>query len=82
MLPYCGGTYRVRQRVERIINERTGKMMTLPNNCVVMEDVVCGGCLSRGRRQCPRSIYACWHEICLRRVDRGGSAQSDDRTPA
>lgn len=70
MLPYCGGTYRVLHRVERIINERTGKIFTFPNNCVVLEDVVCGGCLSRNRRLCPRSIYPYWHEIWLRRVER------------
>ena len=31
LLPYCGGTFRVGSRVAKIINERTGKMMRLPN---------------------------------------------------
>ncbi len=69
MLPYCGGTYRVSHRVEKIIDERSGRMLKLPNNCVVLDGVVCGGCLSRDRRLCPRSIYSYWHEIWLRRVE-------------
>jgi hypothetical protein len=68
MLPYCGGTYRVLRRVERILDERTGRLIRLPNNCIVLDGVVCGGCLSRNRLFCPRGIYPYWHEIWLKRV--------------
>ena len=68
MMPYCGGTYRVLRRVEKILNEKTGRMLTLPNTCIILEGVVCRGCLSRNRRFCPRSIYPYWHEVWLRRV--------------
>ena len=69
MLPYCGGTYRVLRRVERILDEKTGRMRTLPNNCIILDGVVCKGCFSRNRRFCPRSIYPYWHEIWLRRAE-------------
>jgi hypothetical protein len=69
MVPYCGGTFRVLARVEKIINERTGRMMRLPNACVILEGVTCSGCFSQNRLFCPRSIYPYWHEIWLKRVE-------------
>ena len=68
MVPYCGRTYRVLRRVEKIVNEKTGEMLKLPNNCIVLDGVVCRGCLSRNRLFCPRSIYSYWHEVWLKRV--------------
>ncbi len=68
MIPFCGGTYRVRGRVEQIINERTGEMMRLPNDCVILENVWCKAEYSDRRLFCPRSIYPYWREIWLRRV--------------
>lgn len=69
MVPYCGGTYRVLRRVERILNEKTGRIVTLPNSCVILEDVVCRGCVSRHRLFCPRSIYSYWRDIWLERAE-------------
>jgi hypothetical protein len=69
MVPYCGGEYRVQRRVTQIINERTGKMMQLPGDCLILDGVVCRGYLSRKRLFCPRSIYPYWREIWLQRVD-------------
>ena len=68
MVPYCGGEYRVLRRVTHIIHEPSGKMMQLPGDCVILEGVVCQGCLSRNRLFCPRSIYPYWREIWLERV--------------
>jgi len=68
MLPYCGRTFRVLRRVQRIIDERTGRMLHLPNDCIVLDGVVCSGELSRRRLFCPRSIVPYWREIWLRRV--------------
>ena len=70
MVPYCGGTYRVLRRVEKIVDEKTGRMIKLPNGCIILDGVVCSGCLSRNRLFCPRSIYPYWHEIWLKRVER------------
>lgn len=69
MIPYCGGKFRVLSRVEKIIDERTGEMLKMPNGCIILENVVCGGCLSQYRLFCPRAIYPYWREIWLRRVE-------------
>lgn len=37
------GDFHVLRRIERIINEKTGRMITLPNPCLVLDGVVCGG---------------------------------------
>jgi len=69
LVPYCGGRYRVLRHVERIINEKTGKMMHLPTDCVILEGVTCGAKFSEKRLFCPRQIYSFWREIWLKRVD-------------
>lgn len=68
MEPFCGKTYRVLRRVERLIDERTGRMVRIKRDCIVLEGVTCGGCLSRNRMFCPRAIYPYWRELWLRRV--------------
>lgn len=65
MLPYCGRQARVERKVERIINEATGKMMRL-SDCFVLDGVVCTG---RYRRFCQRNITPYWRSAWLRRVD-------------
>jgi hypothetical protein len=69
MLPFCGGTFRVKDRVQRIINESTGEMIQMKHDCVILEGVACGGDRSSQRWFCPRAIYPYWREAWLRRVD-------------
>jgi hypothetical protein len=69
MLPFCGKRYRVKQRVDRLINEKTGVMMTMRTPGVILDNVVCMGYLHPERIFCPRSIYAFWREIWLKRVE-------------
>ena len=66
MLPYCGQEARVLHRVERIIDEKSGRMLHFQNPCIVLDDVTCTGAY---HRQCPRGIYAYWREIWLERVE-------------
>jgi len=66
MLPYCGGIYRVLRRVNRIIDEKSGKMLNMKYPCIVLEGVVCK---SDFHRLCPRAIYAYWRENWLRRAN-------------
>jgi hypothetical protein len=66
---FCGGKYRVLQRVERIVNERTGKMTQLPGECIMLEGVTCRALYSDRRIFCPRSIHSFWREIWLRRAE-------------
>jgi hypothetical protein len=67
-VPYCGRTYRVLQRVTRIINEKTGQMREMSNPSVILDTVVCRSRYSECRLFCPRSIYAYWREIWLERA--------------
>jgi hypothetical protein len=65
MLKYCGRQARVLRRVDRIIDEPSGRMMRLKNPCIILEDVIC---TSDFHRLCPRAIYPYWREIWLQRV--------------
>jgi hypothetical protein len=65
MLTFCGRQARVVGRVERIIDEPSGRMMELKNPCIVLEDVICPGDY---HRLCPRGTYPYWREIWLERV--------------
>jgi hypothetical protein len=69
MKPFCGGRYRVQDRVERIIDEHTGQMIEIPSDCLILGGVVCSGEHSDGRWFCPREIYPYWREAWLRRVE-------------
>src|SRR5579863_5905824 len=68
-VPYCGKTYRVLRRVDRIVNERTGEMQIMKTPCVILDSVICESRYSECRLFCPRSIYPYWREIWLERVD-------------
>ena len=69
MMPYCGRIFRVLSRVEKIINDKNGRMIHLPNGCIILDGATCSGCLSRRRMFCPRAIYPYWREIWLKRVE-------------
>jgi hypothetical protein len=69
MVPFTGGEYRVLARVNKIINEKTGEMMNLKNDCIILDEVVCKACYAKFRRFCPRSIYPYWREIWLDRTN-------------
>ena len=70
-VPYCGGTYRVKSRLNRFIDEKSGRLVTLQNSAVILEDVWCQSRYSECRMFCPRSIYPWWREIWLERVKNG-----------
>ena len=69
LVPYCGGTYRVRSRVSRLINERTGKMVEMKTPCIVLDSVICQARYSPHRMFCPRAMFPYWREIWLERVE-------------
>jgi hypothetical protein len=76
-VPYCGGTYRVLHRVEKIVNERNGEMLEMKTPCIILDTVICEGRYSECRLFCPRSIYSYWREIWLERVNP--AAASEDK---
>ena len=53
------------RRVERIIDESTGRMLTMKTPCIVLADVVC---TADYHRSCPRSVYA----YCAGELARAG----------
>jgi hypothetical protein len=66
MVKYCGRRGRVSHRVEKIINEKTGTMLPIKSDAVVIEGFICSGDY---HRSCPRSVYAWWRESWLKRVE-------------
>jgi hypothetical protein len=72
MVRYCGQEHRVLARVEKIVDEKSGKMMKLPNDCIILEHVICQSECSSFRLFCSRSIYPYWREIWLERIDEAG----------
>lgn len=81
LVPYCGGTYRVKKRVNKFVDERTGRMRTMKTPAVILEGVYCEARYSNCRLFCPRGIYSWWREIWLERVDESPS-QHDSWGPA
>jgi hypothetical protein len=65
MARYCGRTARVHARVTKCLDERTGRMLTMKNPCIVLEDVICMGVHNAS---CPREFIPFWREIWLERV--------------
>ena len=73
LVPYCGGTYRVKARVHQFIDEASGRMSFLKTPAVILENVWCRSRYSACRMFCPRSIYSWWREVWLERVPEEAS---------
>ncbi len=69
LVPYCGKTFRVKTRIDRFIDERNGKMITLKTPAVILDGAWCQARYSECRMFCPRSIYSWWREVWLERVE-------------
>ena len=65
MARYCGREARVLRRVDRCIDEKTGRLLHMKNPCIVLEDTICAGAYNAN---CPRAFYSFWREIWLERV--------------
>jgi hypothetical protein len=68
MAPYCGGTFRVRASVTKIVDEETGRMRQMKQPCIILEGVVCRSEYARWRLNCTRAIPCYWRELWLERV--------------
>ena len=66
MVAYCGQQARVLWRVERLVDEGTGRLLSLKRACIVLDDVTCPG---EFHRCCPRADYPFWREAWLERVE-------------
>lgn len=65
MLRFCGGEYRVKARVERIIIEKIGELCHLSNPCIILEGVTASGEYLGFN---PENEFIFWREIWLERV--------------
>ncbi|WP_222594139.1 hypothetical protein [Terrabacter aerolatus] len=65
MLRYCGQRAQVVKRVERLIDEKTGRMLTTRTPSLILDGVVCGG---EYHYLCPRKDYAFFREAWVRPV--------------
>ena len=68
-VPNCGRTFQVRRRVTRLIEERTGELITMQNPCITLEGTLCNPEFADRRLLCPRNIPAFWREAWLERID-------------
>lgn len=80
MVPYTNGTYKVLKRVNRIIDEKTGKMLNFKNECLILDEVVCQARYAKCRKLCPRAYYLYWREIWVEKV--GGEEDATKNTQA
>jgi hypothetical protein len=79
MARYSRQTFSVQQRVTRLIDERTGRMLRMKQPCITLEGVVCAAEYSQGRLLCPRAITSYWRELWLERVSTGPKAGRADQ---
>ena len=68
MARLCSQTFRVMRRVERIIDEKTGKMLKMRHDCIMLEGGICNGLISGSRLGCTKGVLIFWREAWLRRV--------------
>jgi hypothetical protein len=65
MARFCGRTAVVQSRVDRCLDERTGRLLEMKSPCIVLEKTVCTGAYTS---VCPREYVPFWREIWLERV--------------
>lgn len=67
MLKYSGKRYRVQMRVDKLINEKNGRMSRMKTPSIQLEDVYCRAECTATRLGCPRASNTYWREIWLKR---------------
>jgi hypothetical protein len=72
MVPYCDKSFRVSRRLRRLMNEKTGQLMELKNECLVLEGASCVGRYTQPLL-CPRGMPPYWREVWLQKNEGGGS---------
>jgi hypothetical protein len=65
MLRFCGKEFRVLRSVVRLVEETSGKLITLKNPCIILDGVTASGELHRFS---PQNDYIFWREIWLERI--------------
>lgn len=68
MVKFCGRQYKVEARVDRIIDEKSSKMVTMKEPCIQLDGVHCMAECTADRLGCPRRGRIFWREIWLERA--------------
>jgi hypothetical protein len=79
MAPYCGGTYKVEQRVTRIVDEKSGKLLDLKGPCIMLEGAHCMARYHPEAVLCPRRIPQYFREAWLSRTVPDDHSPTVDR---
>ena len=82
LVPFCGKIFRVSARVDRFVDEKTGRMRFMKTPAVILHGVTCKALYSGQRMFCPRSINLWWREIWLERAPADASSATNMLTPA
>ncbi len=70
MAQHCGKRYRVRRRIDHIIDEGGGRMIEFKKYaCIALDGLVCSGDCATSVWFCRRDLYSFWREAWLKRVD-------------
>ena len=72
MVPFCDKTFPVKRKVERFVDEGTGKLIVLKSDCYILDGVACSGNRTESKWFCPRAIYPWWREAWLKPVAQEG----------
>jgi hypothetical protein len=67
MAPFCGGEHQVHRRVTRIVDEKTGELITMKSPCITLENVYCEARYHPDALLCPRRIPPYFREAWLTR---------------
>lgn len=78
MVRYCGRQFRVGERVMRIVNEKTGKIMQFARPSYILEGAYCTSQYSERRLLCPRLITPYWREAWLNKIEGAGQPAPPD----
>lgn len=65
LLRFCGGEFTVHERLQRVVVERTGKLIDLPTPCITLDGVTATGEYFGFN---PENEYIFWREAWLERV--------------
>jgi hypothetical protein len=63
---FCGGEFRVASRVTTLVDEGTGRLLTIKNPCIVLDGVSATG---EYLALCPQNELIYWREAWLERLD-------------
>lgn len=78
MIRFCGGEYRVKARLERVIVEKTGELRQLTNACIILDGVSATG---EYQGLNPENEYIFWREVWLERVEPSDTPPVSHREP-